>query len=278
MRTALTIAGSDSIAGAGIQADLKTFAALGVYGVSAVTAITAQNTTGVARRLRVARRRSCARKSMQVARDVEIAAVKTGMLATARHRRVQSSDAVGRFRGSNLVVDPVMAAGGHRSGTHPAGAGCRLNIEDAPAAARDGRHAECGRGRGAVRHSASIRSSSAREAAKRIAGWARRRSSSREGISAGPTPIDVLFHDGHVHRASRRRASAVGDVHGTGCTFASAIAAGLALGDDVPAAVAAREALHHRRHRAFVRDRPRRAHPESLLGSQTSAGRQSARL
>ena len=86
MRTALTIAGSDSIAGAGIQADLKTFAALGVYGVSAVTAVTAQNTDRRRRHRRVVRRRSCARKSISVAQDVEIAAVKTGMLATADNR------------------------------------------------------------------------------------------------------------------------------------------------------------------------------------------------
>ena len=96
MRTALTIAGSDSIAGAGIQADLKTFAALGVYGVSALTAVTAQNTEGVADIFALSPQMVRAQIE-QVAQDVEIAAVKTGMLATADIVRAVA-DAVGRFR------------------------------------------------------------------------------------------------------------------------------------------------------------------------------------
>src|SRR5262245_36546159 len=82
MRTALTIAGSDSVAGAGIQADLKTFAALGIYGASAVTAVTAQNTTGVSEIF--AMPALVVRAQIEaVASDLDIAAVKTGMLATA---------------------------------------------------------------------------------------------------------------------------------------------------------------------------------------------------
>ena len=81
MRTALTIAGSDSIAGAGIQADLKTFAALGVYGVSALTAVTAQDTQGVADIFALPPEMVRAQID-QIAHDVEIAAVKTGMLVT----------------------------------------------------------------------------------------------------------------------------------------------------------------------------------------------------
>ena len=81
-RVVLTIAGSDSVAGAGIQADVKTFAAMGVYGVTAVTAITAQNTTGVIEVLPCTP--EIVRSQIEaVARDVSIAAVKTGMLATS---------------------------------------------------------------------------------------------------------------------------------------------------------------------------------------------------
>ena len=82
MRAVLTIAGSDSIAGAGIQADLKTFAALGVYGTSAVTAVTSQNTSGVGDVF--AMPPQIVRSQIEcVAQDVSLSAVKTGMLATA---------------------------------------------------------------------------------------------------------------------------------------------------------------------------------------------------
>ena len=115
MRTALTIAGSDSIAGAGIQADLKTFAALGVYGVSALTAITAQNTEGVADIFALPPQMVRAQIE-QVAHDVEIEAVKTGMLVTSDIVRAVS-ETVGRFRHPNLVVDPVMTASGRGTRT-----------------------------------------------------------------------------------------------------------------------------------------------------------------
>ena len=126
MRIALTVAGSDSIAGAGIQADLKTFAAFGVYGVTAVTAVTSQSTTGVLDV--VALPPHIVRSQIeQVDDDVEISAVKTGMLATAEIVQVVA-DTIGRIQAPNLVVDPVMAAG--RLATHPAGPGGRLNIEE----------------------------------------------------------------------------------------------------------------------------------------------------
>src|SRR5688572_2086761 len=108
MRTALTVAGSDSIAGAGVQADLKTFAALHVYGVSALTAVTAQNTTGVID-IAVVPPHTVRAQIEQLSQDVHISAVKTGMLATAETVRVVS-EALGRFQTLKLVVDPVMMA------------------------------------------------------------------------------------------------------------------------------------------------------------------------
>src|SRR5256714_6506594 len=108
MRSALTIAGSDSSGGAGIQADLKTFAALGVYGTSALTAITAQNTLGV----RAVEELSPAIVAAQidaVIEDIGADAVKTGMLASPAIIETVSV-LVRHHRLTQVVVDPVMMA------------------------------------------------------------------------------------------------------------------------------------------------------------------------
>src|SRR5215213_9625214 len=110
MRTALTIAGSDSGGGAGIQADLKTFAAFGVYGTSAITAITAQNTRGVisAHALEPA---VVVAQIEAIASDFPIHATKVGMLAnTAVIEAV--ADAITRLALPSVVLDPVMVAKG----------------------------------------------------------------------------------------------------------------------------------------------------------------------
>src|SRR5258705_11347960 len=106
MRTALTIAGSDSGGGAGIQADLKTFAAHGVFGTSVITALTAQNTVGV-RGISAVDPDFVAAQLDAVLDDLPVAAVKTGMLATP-----QTVALVARYapRLPNLVVDPVLVA------------------------------------------------------------------------------------------------------------------------------------------------------------------------
>jgi hydroxymethylpyrimidine/phosphomethylpyrimidine kinase len=105
---ALTVAGSDSGGGAGIQADLKTFAALGVYGVSAITAVTAQNTRGVSA-VEALSPGIVAAQIAAVVDDFQVAALKTGMLANAAIigavARVLRVSRVGL-----LVVDPVMVA------------------------------------------------------------------------------------------------------------------------------------------------------------------------
>src|SRR5688572_12571110 len=108
MKTALTIAGSDSSGGAGIQADLKTFTVLGVYGMSAITAITAQNTMGVkdAAELSTA---IVARQIDAVATDIQVDATKTGMLGTAEMIEVVE-DAIKRNKLQPYVCDPVMVA------------------------------------------------------------------------------------------------------------------------------------------------------------------------
>ena len=108
MRIALTIAGSDSSAGAGIQADLKTFAALGIYGTSAITAITAQNTMGVSAVFVLPADLVTAQIEAVVA-DIGCNAVKTGMLANSTIVEAVAA-AVESLDLPNLVVDPVMVA------------------------------------------------------------------------------------------------------------------------------------------------------------------------
>jgi hydroxymethylpyrimidine/phosphomethylpyrimidine kinase len=232
MRTALTIAGSDSIAGAGIQADLKTFAALGVYGVSAVTAVTSQSTTGVTDIFELSPEIVRAQID-QIAQDVEIAAVKTGMLATSEIVRVVA-EALGRFQRPNLVVDPVMAASGPGMRTllapeavsilktrlFPIATVVTPNVAEAAAL--------CG-----TRVDSLI---TAREAAKRILDLGPAAVIIKGGHFGGADAIDLLFHAGTFTEFAAPRAN-LDVIHGTGCTFASAIAAGLALGDDIPAAV-----------------------------------------
>src|SRR5688500_14031320 len=202
MRTALTIAGSDSIGGAGIQADLKTFAALGVYGVSALTAVTAQDTRGVADIFALAPDMVRAQID-QVAHDVEIAAVKTGMLVTGDIVRTVS-EIVGRFRHPNLVVDPVMAASRLGPGFgEPGRATARTLLAPeavsilktrllpiatvvtpnvAEAVTLSGIHVD------------SL--STAREAAKRIAGIGATAVVIKGGHLTGREAIDLLFHAG----------------------------------------------------------------------------------
>ena len=108
MRAVLTIAGSDSTAGAGVQGDLKTFAALGVYGTVAVTAVTSQNTSGVLEVLALPKETVRAQINA-VAGDVSLSAIKTGMLATADIAQVVA-DALQALRRPNLVphlvIDP----------------------------------------------------------------------------------------------------------------------------------------------------------------------------
>src|SRR5438105_4159203 len=110
MRHALTIAGSDSGGGAGVQADLKTFAAFGVYGTSAITAITAQNTTGVVTAAALSADLVTAQIEA-IAGDIRIDATKIGMLATAAIVEAVVS-AIEELELPSVVLDPVIASSG----------------------------------------------------------------------------------------------------------------------------------------------------------------------
>jgi hydroxymethylpyrimidine/phosphomethylpyrimidine kinase len=236
MRTALTIAGSDSSGGAGIQGDLKTFAALGVYGTSAVTAITAQNTTGILALEPVSADLVIAQIEA-IAGDIELHAVKTGMLANAAIVEAVAA-AVEELELPNVIVDPVL---GSTSGTALLDRdGVQMLISDLLPRARvvtpNIPEAEALSGRRI--HSGD----DAREAARRIhalgpsavvitGGHAPTANDGRES-----TVVDLLF-DGREFIEFRTVRIAGPNTHGTGCAFASALAAYLARGDGLPQAV-----------------------------------------
>ncbi|GGH44243.1 bifunctional hydroxymethylpyrimidine kinase/phosphomethylpyrimidine kinase [Frigidibacter albus] len=226
---ALTIAGSDSGGGAGIQADLKTFSALGCYGASVLTAITAQNTRAVTAVLAL----SPAIVRAQIAAvldDLAVASVKIGMLGDPSVIRAVAEGL--RGRGLPVVLDPVMVA---KSGD-------RLLAVDAIAALRE-----------ELLPLATVLTPNLPEAADLLgtapaAGLAAREAQGRALLALGPAW--VLMKGGHAegpictdlllgperHRLTAPRI-ATRNTHGTGCTLSAAIAAGLAQGRTVPQAV-----------------------------------------
>ena len=222
-RTALTIAGSDSGAGAGIQADLKTFAAHGVYGTSVITAVTAQNTLGVTA-FEALSSDIVTAQIEAVAADIPPHAVKTGMLATAAIVEAVAA-AVQALDLPLLVVDPVMIAK----------SGARLLDDEALAAMRTELlrlafvvtpnipEAEALAG-------ITIRTDEdRRDAARRIVGLGAAAVVIKGGHLPGNDIVDLLY-DGRVFDEFRGERVAGRHTHGTGCTFASAVAARLALG------------------------------------------------
>jgi len=227
---ALTVAGSDSGGGAGIQADLKTFAALGVYGVSAITAVTAQNTRGVS----AVETLSPGIVSAQIAavvEDFQIAALKTGMLANAgiigAVARVLRVSRVGP-----LIVDPVMVA---KSGDRllDADALDALTRDLLPLAALVTPNLP----EAEVLTGMPVRTlEEQREAARRIVGLGARAAVVKGGHAASAEIVDVLF-DGQVFTEFSTERMPGTSTHGTGCTFAAAITAQLALGRGIEEAI-----------------------------------------
>ena len=220
---ALTIAGSDSSGGAGIQADLKTFAALGVYGTNAITAVTAQNTTGVVTAFGLPPPLVTAQIEA-VARDIPLQATKIGMLATAAIVKAVAT-ALEDLDLPMVVVDPVMLAT----------SGDRLLDEDGVRALRaellpralvvtpNILEAEILSGR-------TITSTDeARTAAQEICAMGPSAVVVTGGHGTGEEIVDLLF-DGARFTEFRAPRIDARSTHGTGCTFASAIAAHLALG------------------------------------------------
>jgi hydroxymethylpyrimidine/phosphomethylpyrimidine kinase len=230
VRVALTIAGSDSGAGAGIQADLKTFAAIGVYGTTAITAVTAQNTVGVMMASALAADLVTAQIEA-VASDFQIDATKIGMLATAAIVEAVAA-AIRELDLPRVVVDPVMLAKSGDPLLDEAGVQV-LRVELLPlarvvmpnlpeAAALSGRAVQ------------SLHD--AREAARRIHDMGPAAVIVKGGHGAIDPLVDLLF-DGHRFTEFPTERIRTQNTHGTGCTFASAVAAYLALGHDLEDAV-----------------------------------------
>ena len=228
---AMTIAGSDSGGGAGIQADLKTFAALGVYGTSVLTAITAQNTVGVTGVHEVPVEMVAAQIEAVVT-DIGVDAVKTGMLSSTAIIETVASE-LGRYRVEVLVVDPVMVSksGAKLLQDDALDAMCRVLIPLATVVTPNIPEAETLTGI----NISSIHD--ARRAAEKIVSMGARGVVVKGGHLPGP-PVD-LYYDGHQFQEFSAERIETKNTHGTGCTFASAIAAGLAKGMDVVDAVAA---------------------------------------
>ena len=222
---AMTIAGSDSGGGAGIQADLKTFSALGVYGSSTLTAITAQNTVGVTMIHEIPIDIIVAQIDA-VLSDIGADAVKTGMLASSAIVETVAEE-MERHQVSRLVVDPVMVA---KSGD-------RLLREDAVEALRTRLIPLAAVVTPNIPEAEALTGlkietdEDVRRAAEAIVQLGARAVVVKGGHREGPATD--LFYDGvRFQEFSAPRIDTV-NTHGTGCTFASAVAAGLARGLEV---------------------------------------------
>lgn len=229
MKVALTIAGSDSGGGAGIQADLKTFAAHGVFGTSAITAVTVQNTRGVTG-VEAISPETVAAQIRAVFEDFPVAAGKTGMLFTAPIIEAVV-ETLQQFEFAVLVLDPVMVASSGDRLLKPeaedalVGKGLPAAYVVTPnlaeAAAITGRKVE------------SL--AEMREAAKRIFDAHGARALVKGGHRI-ERATDVLYDGKTWHEFATERLDAR-NTHGTGCTLSAAIAANLALGKELVEAV-----------------------------------------
>ncbi len=223
MQRVLTIAGSDSGGGAGIQADLKTFAAHGVYGTCAITAVTAQNTLGVTAIHTIPADMVIAQIEA-VASDIGTDAVKTGMLATAAIVEAVAA-AIADLDLPRVVVDPVMIAKG----------GAQLLDDEAVEAMKTellprAMVATPNAAEAAALLGDEVRTlEQARSAARRLKALGPGAVIVKGGHLEGPYAVDILFDGRDLVELMSPRISTT-STHGTGCTFASAIAANLALG------------------------------------------------
>ncbi len=229
---ALTIAGSDSGGGAGVQADLRTFWSLGVRGASAITALTCQNNREIIG-VQAARPRIVALQIQAVCSETRPAAVKTGMLANASIVAAVACE-LSRWRLKNVVVDPVMvSSSGHRLLSAQAVAVLRDKL--LPLAALVTPNLDETRvllGGEPIRNIRQMRESARQlsasiDAAVLIKGG---------HLPEGEPAVDVLCKGGKLHEFRAPRAAAV-KIHGSGCIYSAAIAAWLARGAGLVEAV-----------------------------------------
>ena len=234
---AVTIAGSDSSGGAGIQADLKTFSALGVYGASVIAALTAQNTRGVAAIHDVPPDFITAQMDT-VFSDLAVNAVKIGMLSSPAAIEAVAAG-LDRYRQTQVVLDPVMVAA----------TGAQLLV---PEAVETMKRRLFPRARlitpnlleAAALLDAAVAASEAemRAQAERLLALGAKAVLIKGGHGAGAESVDFLVEPAGVARFAARRV-ATDNTHGSGCTLSAAIAAGLAKGADLASAVGAAKAF-----------------------------------
>ena len=250
---ALTIAGSDSGGGAGVQADIKTFSALGVYGASVITAVTAQNTRAVTA-VHPVPEPMVAAQIAAVLEDLDVAAVKIGMLGSPA-LIATVADALAGYAGP-VVLDPVMVAK----------SGAALLPPEAVAALRERLVPRATLLTPNLPEAATLlgEAQAADDAAmqaqgRALLGLGAGAALMKGGHGAGETCTDWLVRaDGATALRAPRLATA--NTHGTGCTLSSAIAAGLAKGMALDAAVAAAHGWLHAAIRAADRLRVGHGH------------------
>ena len=228
---ALTIAGSDSSGGAGIQADLKTFAALGVYGASVITALTAQNTAGVSG-IHAVPPAFVTAQIDAVFGDLDVKAVKIGMVGELETIEAIAA-ALARWKVAHVVLDPVMVAtSGDRLVSADALVGLRTklipraslitpNLPEAAALLDEPVASD----EAAIAHQG-----------KRLLALGCRAALIKGGHGQGVESIDYLFSGNGMVKLPAVRIRTQ-NTHGTGCSLSSAIAAGLAKGEDMEIAV-----------------------------------------
>lgn len=228
---ALTIAGSDSSGGAGIQADLKTFTVLGVYGASAITALTAQNTTGV-REVHTAPAAFLKAQIAAVLDDLEVNASKIGMLANAEIIKTVA-DVIESHRLHPIVLDPVMVAT----------SGDRLLAADAIAALRneliprvDLLTPNLIEAADLLQEQPADEIAAVEDQAHRLLELGCGAVLIKGGHDSGDAAIDLLVDEAGCQTFERPRLKTQ-NTHGTGCTLSAAITAYLALGQDLRSAV-----------------------------------------
>ena len=225
----LTIAGSDSGGGAGIQADLKTFAAFQVYGASAITAVTAQNTRGVFAVENITPI-VIGDQIDAIISDIKVNAIKTGMLSNSSIIQIVASKLASSGL-DKIVVDPVMVAKG----------GDLLLEEDAVSTLREVLLPKAlvvtpNADEAAVLSGAPVTNLTEAKAAAKIISQMGPNYVVVKGGHFGEIATDILYHDNQFREYTTPRIS-TNNTHGTGCTFASAIAAGLAWNLSVESSV-----------------------------------------
>jgi hydroxymethylpyrimidine/phosphomethylpyrimidine kinase len=263
----LSIAGSDSGGGAGIQADLKAFARAGVHGATAITAITAQNTIGVMGVEAISPAMIVA-QVRAVVEDLGVDAVKIGMLGSVASAEAVSAALDLLPAGTPVVVDPVMVAE----------SGARLLDRDAQAALV---HLVLARATVVTPNLPEARVLAGDDAldGEALARAVRALGPDAVVVTGGhrEQAVDVLFDGEHVVEIAGERFPD-GAAHGSGCTHSATLAARLALGEDLPAAAREAKRVASEAVRDGLRDIGRGAGPVDVLGIGTKVGGAAARL